>query len=296
MMRSRQFLKTILILVVCTSLLLGAGVTAEAAYSIGFKTKDIEITSPGKNGLSFDGSLIVEGKTDLPGVWLCIRGPEGELETYPAKTEDGSFMVEVHLRFGKGTYTIWAGDNPRKFNGKIRFEVKNTDAKDTRYLAPSAYVDSDHEDIKALAEDLTDSDMTDMEKIQAIHHWVASNIKYDYKAYLKGKNVMRTASETVKRGRGVCRDYSFVVAALARAVEIPARIVYGNARHSGSRNAQLHAWNELYADGRWVKVDTTWDAGYIKKGKFVASPSDKFFDPEPDEFAKTHRTAAAMIY
>jgi transglutaminase/protease-like cytokinesis protein 3 len=48
--------------------------------------------------------------------------------------------------------------------------------------------------------------------------------------------------------------------------------------------------------GRWVKVDTTWDAGYIKKGKFVSSPSDKYFDPEPEEFAKTHRIEATMVY
>jgi hypothetical protein len=296
MMRSRQFLKTILILVVCTSLLLGAGVTAEAAYSIGFKTSSIEITSPGRNGLSFDGSLMVEGKTDLPEVWLCLRGPGGELETYPAKAEDGSFQVNVSLRFGKGTYTVWAGDNPRRFDGKIRFEVKNTSAEDTRYLAPSAYVDSDHEDIKALAEDLIGPDMTEMEKIQAIHRWVTSNIEYDYEAYLEGENVMRPASETIKRGKGICRDYSFVVAALARAVNIPAKVVYGNAKDANGWSAQLHAWNELYADGRWVKVDTTWDAGYIKKGEFVSSPSDKYFDPAPEEFAKTHRAEATMVY
>jgi hypothetical protein len=295
-MRSSKFLKAILIFVICTSLLLGTGVTAEAAYSIGFKTKYIEITSPDKNGLPFDGCLIVEGKTDLPEVWLCLRGPEGELETYPAKAEDGSFKVNVNLRFGKGTYTVWAGDNPRKFDGKIRFKVKNTETEDMRYLAPSAYVDSDHEDIKTLAEELISPDMTEMEKIHAIHRWVTSNIEYDYEAYLKGENVMRTASETIKRGKGVCRDYSFVVAALARAVNIPAKVVYGNARDAGGWGAQLHAWNELYIDGRWVIVDTTWDAGYIKKGEFVSSPSDKFFDPEPEEFAKTHRTEATMVY
>ncbi len=295
-MRSSKFLKAILILVICTSLLLGTGVTAEAAYSIGFKTASIEITSPVKSGLYFDGSLMVEGKTDLPEVWLCLRGPGGELETYPAKPEDGSFKVNVSLRFGAGTYTVWAGDNPRRFDGKIRFEVKNTELEDTRYLAPSAYVDSSHEDIKALAEELIDSDMTEMEKIQAIHRWVTSNIEYDYEAYLEGENVMRPASETIKRGKGTCRDYSFVMAALARAANIPAKVVYGNAKDTGAWSAQLHAWNELYADGRWVIVDTTWDAGYIKKGEFVSSPSDKFFDPEPEELAKTHRAEATMVY
>ncbi|MGI6703787.1 MAG: transglutaminase domain-containing protein [Clostridia bacterium] len=83
-----------------------------------------------------------------------------------------------------------------------------------------------------------------MEKIRAIHQWAASNIEYDYNAYLEGDNTMRAASETIKRGKGTCRDYSFVVAALARALGIPARVVYGSAAGTGGWDAQLHAWNE----------------------------------------------------
>ncbi|MGI6702878.1 MAG: transglutaminase-like domain-containing protein [Clostridia bacterium] len=209
----------------------GTGVTAEAAYSIGFGTKDIEITSPDKNALPFDGSLTIEGETSLPEVWLCVRGPGGELETSPRRRIEGQvrrIKVSSTVRGGH-LYTVWAGDNPKEFDGKIRFQVENTAAEDTRYLAPSAYVDSDHEDIIAtLAEDLADPDMTATEKIRAIHQWAASNIEYDYKAYLEGDNTMRTASETIKRGKGTCRDYSFVVAALARALGIPAKVVYGS--------------------------------------------------------------------
>ena len=296
MMRSKGIFKAILILIICTSLVTGTGVTVDAAYSIGFGTKDIEITSPDKNGLPFDGSLTIEGKTSLPEVWLCVRGPGGEVETYPADVSEDEFEVRVNLRFGKGAYTVWAGDNPRKFDGKIRFEVKNTGAEDTRYLAPSAYVDSNHEDVKALAVGLTAAGMTDMEKIRAIHKWATSNIEYDYEAYLEGDNTMRAASETIKRGKGTCRDYSFVVAALARALDIPARVVYGSTAGTSGWGAQLHAWNELYADGRWVTVDTTWDAGYIKEGRFVASPTDKYFDPDTEEFAKTHRSESVMVY
>lgn len=296
MMRQRNLLRLFLIILICTSLIAGTGVSARAAYSVGFETKDIEVTSPNKSGRPFNGRLVIKGRTGLPEVWLCLRGPGGEVETYPADVSEGRFEVNISLRFGKGTYTVWAGDNPKKFDGKIRFEVENTDAEDTRYLAPSAYVDSDHEDIKDLIKDLADPDMTDMEKIRAIHEWAASNIEYDYKAYLEGENTMRTASETIKCGKGTCRDYSFVVAALARALDIPAKVVYGSITGTGGWDAQLHAWNEVYADGRWITVDTTWDAGYIKEGRFVTSPSDKYFDPDTDMFAKTHRTESVMVY
>jgi len=297
MMRRRNVLKIFTIFLLCTSLVLGAGVPVQAAYSVSFKSKNIEITSPDKNCLSFDGSLVVQGNTDLPEVWLCVRGPEGELVTYPADVHDGGFAVNVNLRFGKGVYTVWAGDNPTRFDGKVRFEVKNTSSEDTRYLAPSAYVDSDHEEVRALAESLAGSSMTDMEIIEAIHSWAASNIEYDYSAYVDGVNTLRTASETINCKKGTCRDYSFVVAALARAAGIPAKVVYGSAGASDNGwKPQLHAWNELYADGRWVKVDSTWDAGYIKEGRFVASLSDNYLDPDTEEFSRTHRVTSVTLH
>lgn len=89
---------------------------------------------------------------------------------------------------------------------------------------------------------------------------------------------MRTASKTVKLGKGVCRDHSFAVAVPALAVNIPAKVVYVDVRDTGGWGAQFHAWNGLYADGRWVIADTT-----------------KFFDPEPGGFAKTHRAEATMV-
>jgi hypothetical protein len=296
MMRSKNVFKVILIFLICTSLTAGIGVTAEASYSIGFKTKDIEITSPDKNALPFDGSLTIEGETSLSEVWLCVRGPGGELEIHPADISKGKFAIKVNLRFGEGIYTVWAGDNPKEFDGKIRFQVKNTATEDTRYLAPSAYIDSDHKKIATLAEEITNKDMTATEKIQAIHQWVASNIEYDYKAYVEGDNTMHTASETIKRGKGICRDYSFVVAALARSLGIPAKVVYGSINSANGWDAQLHAWNEVYADGHWIIVDTTWDAGYIKEGRFVASPSDNYFDPDTKEFSRTHRASSVLVY
>ncbi|MDI6705167.1 MAG: hypothetical protein QME73_02760 [Bacillota bacterium] len=56
-MRRGNTYRKILILVICTSILLSAGVSAQAAYSVSFKSSGIEITSPKSSGQSFDGSL-----------------------------------------------------------------------------------------------------------------------------------------------------------------------------------------------------------------------------------------------
>ncbi|MDI6705166.1 MAG: transglutaminase-like domain-containing protein [Bacillota bacterium] len=105
------------------------------------------------------------------------------------------------------------------------------------------------------------------------------------------------ASTVLEEGQGICRDYAYLVAALARSLDIPARVVYGSVvdRNNGWE-PQLHAWNELQVDGRWVIVDATWDAGYIKNGKFVSSPSNKYFDPDNEEFAATHKDAKVTLH
>jgi len=269
---------------------------AEAAYKVSFESPNIEITSPSMNNQSIEGVLTVKGLSGLDKVWLCVRGPAGEISTYPAEVKEGHFTADIWLRFGEGTYTIWAGKDANHFDGAIRFEVQNATKKDNRYQAPSAYVDSNNPEIIKLAESLVTQDMNDMQKLQAIHDWVAGNIAYDYKAYLAGENKLVTASETIKTRSGICRDYAFVTAALARATGIPARVVYGQADGNGQWTSQLHAWNEVMVDGRWVSMDTTWDAGYVKDNQFVPALSKKYFDPKADVFALSHAATSYTVH
>lgn len=260
-----------------TAVLCG-GLPAEGAYKVGFRTASIEITMPVTSGFSCDGVLQTEGKSDLQQVWFCLRGPGGEIATYPVPVNNGRFQVDIHLRFGPGTYTVWAGDNPNHFDGKIRFLVENRSQSDTRYTAPSAYVDCDSEKVVALASALAGARLTDREKLEAIYDWVTGNIDYDYQAYKSGRNLPVKASATLEKGAGICRDYSFVVAALARAAGLPARVIYGKVFDRNAKVWYDHAWNEVYADGRWIVLDATRDAGYIENGRFIPAPSRKHLD------------------
>jgi transglutaminase-like putative cysteine protease len=210
--------------------------------------------------------------------------------------KDGEFNLDIWLRFGAGTYTIWAGDNPNRFDGKIRIVLESSFNQDLRYLAPSAYVDSTNPRLIKLTNSLLKPSMTELEKTKAIYDWVTRNISYDYNAYLKNENILTTASSVLQTKEGLCRDYAFLTAALARAAGLQAKVVYGSTGKSGNWEAGLHAWNEVYADGRWVILDTTWGAGYItNNGKFVSSPSDKYFNPDLVSFAKTH-LATSVTY
>jgi transglutaminase-like putative cysteine protease len=202
----------------------------------------------------------------------------------------------MQLRFGPGKYTIWAGDNSTRFDGVIRFELVNKLEKDTRYISPSAYVDSDNQSVVALAHEIVSPQMSETEKLKAIHDWVSGNIAYDYQAFLEGNTTLVPASQTLQSKKGVCRDYSFLVAALARAAGLEAKVVHGQTWESNGWTAQSHAWNEVYADGQWVAIDATWDAGYIQNNSFVFAPSNKYFAPDSKDFAVTHFASAYTTY
>jgi hypothetical protein len=227
---------------ICFFLLTVSGTAAASGknYTTSYENSCIKITSPGQSETAFHDFVIIEGETELDEVWFCIRGPEGEIATHFTDAKNGKFNTKVFLRFGQGVYTFWAGDNSTRFDGSIRFEIENLSNADTRYISPSVYIDNEDPVVADTVRTIVQPDMSDMDKLRAIHGWVTKNITYDYDAFINGNNTMYKASETIIRQKGVCRDYSFVVAALARAAKLESRVVYGKVFGSDAWKDQLH--------------------------------------------------------
>jgi hypothetical protein len=72
-----------------------------------------------------------------------------------------------------------------------------------------------------------------------------------------------TASRAAKLRSGDCTEHAVVLAALARARGLPARVVIGYVMLSdGERGMALgHAWNEVHDGTRWQRVDATEQVG-----------------------------------
>lgn len=280
----------VLALFVCCFLFLSCLPCApvDASYSIGFKNQSIQITSPKVNNMNCSGMLTVTGSSSLPAVWFCTRSPGKELAAYKADVQEGSFSIDIPLRFGPGEYTVWAGDNGSRFDGSIRFLVKNQDNVDTRFTSPSNYIDSNNERIAALAEELNLSAHNDRNKVRIIHDWIAANISYDCEAYFQNRVELNYASDVLEQRKGLCRDFAFLFAALSRYSGVPCKVVYGQAIDDYTGNSALHAWNEVFLDGDWECVDVTWDAGYIKGSGFVQAPSSKYLAIDRTRFALSH--------
>ncbi|HSW10048.1 MAG TPA: stalk domain-containing protein [Bacillota bacterium] len=171
-------------------------------------------------------------------------------------------------------------------------------SREARYLVPTSYeIDSDHPEVYGWAQTLT-AGRRGREAVLAIHDWVARNVQYDTErlAAIRGGGevgvpILR-ASDILSLRRGVCQDYAVLAAALLRAAGFRARVVTGIATPPGGED-ELHAWNQVWVDGRWLSFDVTWNSGHVEDGRFVARFSRDYFDPPEAAFARTHRAETA---
>lgn len=119
------------------------------------------------------------------------------------------------------------------------------------FLKPTPFIASDHPKIKSLAKTLVDkSDNSKLGHAKAILAWVHANLEK------RPVFSLPDALTTLENGVGDCNEHAVLLAALARAVGIPARIetglVYLNGRFF------YHAWNLLYL-GRWITADAVYN-------------------------------------
>ena len=169
------------------------------------------------------------------------------------------------------------------------YNSKSTDeATLAYYRLPGIGVYSDDEEAVNLALSITAGKTNDYEKVRAIHDWVAGNVWYDLNSVIVG------STGVLANKRTVCQGYSNLTAALLRASGIPAKVVTGFASTAGvgSETAENHAWNEAYADGRWIILDTTWDSNNkYENGVYSkqATCRNDYFDISLQDISKDHR-------
>lgn len=144
----------------------------------------------------------------------------------------------------------------------------------------------DDAEIRVLAESIASDARDPYDRLRAIHDWIASNLAYDVRAAASGDFGPTDAISVIARGGSVCQGYANVTAALAAAAGLRVRVVGGEGIQEGIRES--HAWNEAEVNGRIVLLDTTWDAGHVKDGRFVRMPAAIWFDSSPEEFSLSH--------
>ena len=189
----------------------------------------------------------------LAGLPASFRHPDGRQSF--ATGPDGSTLLTVRAR-------LPAAANP------ARDTPRSTPSPDPELVAASPTVDSDSAPVAALARE------------------VAGDVKGRYAAALRLSELVNRrlekaygasndrASDVLAAGKGDCTEHSVLLVALARALGIPARQVYGlvYARYGDGKDALYwHAWAEVLSAGEWIAIDPTFgqpvaDATHVALG------------------------------
>jgi len=106
-----------------------------------------------------------------------------------------------------------------------------------------------------------DEDMTDFEKIMAVHDYMVLNYEYDISDTIDDISIM-----TEKKG--VCMAYSLTFNYIMNLLDIDSVYV-----SSGDMD---HSWNLVYLNGNWYHIDVTWD------------------DPTKDKYGQVRHTFALL--
>ncbi|MFH1751009.1 MAG: transglutaminase-like domain-containing protein [Candidatus Micrarchaeota archaeon] len=168
-------------------------------------------------------------------------------------------------------FTLNPGLNYQSFSMdskvKVQFTFDFPPATDaSNYLAESDYVKITPE-IKQKAEQISASQITDMDRAVAIAQWVHNNLRYD-RNYI---NLVRSSDEAYIERAGTCDEFSHLFIAMLRSIGIPAKFSASYV-YSGT-DWGAHAFVEAAIGGKWIPFDPTFneaillDATHIKFGE-----------------------------
>jgi transglutaminase-like putative cysteine protease len=127
-----------------------------------------------------------------------------------------------------------------------------SDAERSRWLASDARVTASDPEVKKAAR--AAAGKARPVDLPVLVRWVHDHVRYalDFNPF--------NASQVLAEGRGDCSEGALLLVAMARALGLPAREVYGLVLASTEPlGFGYHAWAEVAVGDRWLPVDPTWN-------------------------------------
>jgi hypothetical protein len=123
---------------------------------------------------------------------------------------------------------------------------------------PNSMIQSDDARIVAMAAKAAGDRTDPWQTALALERYVHDSIKM-----VNYTQAFATAAEVAKTGEGDCTEHSVLLAAVARARGIPARVAMGLVYIQSAQAFGYHMWDELYIRDRWIPMDATLAKGGI---------------------------------
>ena len=176
-----------------------------------------------------------------------------------------------------------AGNNLDIYKNYGKIVIKNKKIYDERKKYILNY------EIDKIIEKIITKDMSNKEKIKAIHDYIINNTKYDKDR--ADKKIIKYASDTafgtLEEGYAICSGYADSMMLFLERLGIKNYKIASN----------NHVWNYVYLDNNWYHLDLTWDDPINDEGKDILDYT--YFlvtDKELENLDKTFHTYDKAIY
>ena len=147
-----------------------------------------------------------------------------------------------------------------------------------KWLRATAAFDCDNESIREKAHDITNDQQQVADKAKSLFYFVRDEIKFIPLLPVDHLESYR-ASKILKTGGGMCIQKAVLLAALARAVGIPARLHFVDIRNHrvpdkirevmDTNLFPYHGYDELYIEDKWVKATPTFELKVCQENRLV---------------------------
>lgn len=155
------------------------------------------------------------------------------------------------------------------------------------YLLSTPYIESNNAEIQKFSRSVTGGSISDIERGAKLYRAVRDCIGYTSYGISFEPDGFR-ASQVLKKGTGFCIQKAIVLAAAARALDIPSRLGFADVRnHLASQRLKdimktdiffFHGYTELYLNEKWVKATPAFDRNFCMR--FGVKPLE--FDGKTD--------------
>ncbi len=229
-------------------------------------TRDVALADAGKIRFDLGFDLIVKIDKPLPAPWLTKRvlyrvelDDKNPADAFPASatqqvTSKGPHTAEILLL---------APDPAAKPPAAEREQPTPQDS------IPSAMIQCDDPLIVEMARKARGTQTKPLAVALALEKYVHKTVSTtDF------SQVFSSALEVARTKQGDCTENAVLLAALARASGLPARVVFGLVYVEREQGFGYHMWTEVFVDGRWLPLDATLGKGGIGASHLKLSDSN----------------------
>jgi hypothetical protein len=184
---------------------------------------------------------------DLADIFRVPKEKKAQKGEAVAVTLEGGLSMDESVR----SLYVQTGGKWLLSNNTGRCGTGSSAAPDTlfaKWTRPTATIQSEYPEIKKIASSLAMPGDTPCDRIKACNRYVFTLLKK------RNTPTFSSAVETLKAGFGDCGEHAVLLAALLRALGIPAAVVIGLVYYDPKKAYVGHAWVMAYA-GSWLFAD-----------------------------------------